>query len=184
MSSIKNKNTVSAYRWKKLFKILCIFIAGVMGISTVLIKYMPCLLLSARATLAFYSTLSSQIVSIKIMSFNWYNLCWIVLEHQVATLLMNIFHRLLSVSGIIQFCLTSNQKKIIVHLFIFLKRYILQDDICNSACEKNKTYRLLFGPAYLTLIDVLLTKSMISDQTDWSLDDKEAFRCYRQVKFY
>lgn len=64
-------------------------------------------------------------------------------------------------------------------------RYILQDDICSSSSEKHKTYRALFGPAYLALIDVLMTKSMISiDQSEWSPDDKETFRCYRQVSFY
>ena len=63
-------------------------------------------------------------------------------------------------------------------------RYILQDDMCSSPVEKLKVYQSLFGPAYLTLVDILMTKSMISiDQSDWSPDDKESFRCYRQVKF-
>lgn len=59
--------------------------------------------------------------------------------------------------------------------------YILQDDICTSNVEKQKIYESLFGPAYLALVDILLTKSMITvDQSDWSPDDKETFRCYRQ----
>ena len=48
-------------------------------------------------------------------------------------------------------------------------------------------YQSLFGPAYLALVDCLMTKSMMSiDQSEWSPDDKETFRCYRQVtsKFY
>lgn len=61
-------------------------------------------------------------------------------------------------------------------------RYILQDDICSLTGEKLDTYRTIFGPAYLTLVDVLLTKSMIApDHVDWAPDDKETFRCYRQV---
>ena len=63
-----------------------------------------------------------------------------------------------------------------------LNRYILQDDICSTAGDKYETYRTLFGPAYLTLVDLLMTKSMIAvDQSEWSPDDKETFRCYRQV---
>ena len=70
------------------------------------------------------------------------------------------------------------------NVYIFFDRDILQDDICSSSCEKHKTYRALFGPAYLTLIDALMTKSMMPvDQSEWSPEDKETFRCYRQVKF-
>lgn len=68
-------------------------------------------------------------------------------------------------------CLASNEN-----------RYILQDDMCTSTAEKHKVYQALFGPAYLALVDCLLTKSMITiDQSEWSPDDKETFRCYRQV---
>lgn len=40
----------------------------------------------------------------------------------------------------------------------------------------------MLGPAYLTLVDLLMTKSMLTpNQSDWTSEDKETFRCYRQV---
>ena len=66
--------------------------------------------------------------------------------------------------------------------FASCDRYILQDDMCGATPEKLKEYRDILGPVYLTLVDVLMTKSMITvDQSDWSAEDKETFRCYRQV---
>ena len=67
--------------------------------------------------------------------------------------------------------------------FYFLPaRYILQDDICSADPEKHKVYSEVLGPAYLTLVDLLMTKSMITvNQSDWTSEDKENFRCYRQV---
>ena len=60
-------------------------------------------------------------------------------------------------------------------------RYILQDDICGAIPEKHKVYTELFGPAYLALVDILMTKSMMVDESEWSAEDRETFRCYRQV---
>lgn len=59
--------------------------------------------------------------------------------------------------------------------------YILQDDICSAEPEKHEVYSEVLGPAYLTLVDLLMTKSMITlNQSDWTSEDKETFRCYRQ----
>lgn len=62
--------------------------------------------------------------------------------------------------------------------------YILQDDIVASDGEKGKEYMLLFKPLYQSLIETLLVKVQfppdhLYDQ-EWSSEDKEAFRCYRQ----
>ena len=54
--------------------------------------------------------------------------------------------------------------------------------MCSATPEKHKMYSEVLGPAYLTLVDLLMTKSMITlNQSDWSSEDKETFRCYRQV---
>lgn len=62
--------------------------------------------------------------------------------------------------------------------------YILQDDIIASDAGKAAEYVMLFKPLYETLIQTLLTKVQYpSDQmyeTEWTAEDKEAFRCYRQ----
>lgn len=62
--------------------------------------------------------------------------------------------------------------------------YILQDDIVASDGEKGKEYMILFKPLYQSLIETLLVKVQfppdhLYDQ-EWSSEDKEAFRCYRQ----
>lgn len=62
--------------------------------------------------------------------------------------------------------------------------YILQDDIVASDGEKGKEYMTLFKPLYQSLIETLLIKVQFPPDHlydhEWSSEDKEAFRCYRQ----
>lgn len=62
--------------------------------------------------------------------------------------------------------------------------YILQDDIVASDQPKAKEYLELFQPVFMTLIDTLLVKVQFPPDAvynnEWTSDDKETFRCYRQ----
>lgn len=62
--------------------------------------------------------------------------------------------------------------------------YTLQDDIIGSDQDKVATYLTLFNPLYQSLIDTLIVKVQYPPDSvyeqDWSNDDKEGFRCYRQ----
>ena len=62
--------------------------------------------------------------------------------------------------------------------------YTLQDDIIGSDQDKVASYLTLFNPLYQTLMDALIKKVQYpSDQVyehDWTNEDKESFRCYRQ----
>ncbi|RWS16817.1 importin-13-like protein [Dinothrombium tinctorium] len=62
--------------------------------------------------------------------------------------------------------------------------YTFQDDIIASEEEKLGTYLSVFSPLYQSLIETLINKvqyppDVIYDK-DWSNEDKESFRCYRQ----
>ena len=62
--------------------------------------------------------------------------------------------------------------------------YTLQDDIIASEQDKVASYLALFNPLYQTLMDTLIKKvkyppDQIYEQ-DWTNEDKESFRCYRQ----
>jgi hypothetical protein len=62
--------------------------------------------------------------------------------------------------------------------------YTLQDDIIGSDPDKVATYLTLFNPLYQSLIDTLIVKVQYPPDSiyepEWTNDDKEGFRCYRQ----
>ncbi|KAG5892535.1 hypothetical protein JTB14_011124 [Gonioctena quinquepunctata] len=59
--------------------------------------------------------------------------------------------------------------------------YTLQDDIISLDAPECAPLILMIKPYYRNLVCVMLTKSMFPLSDDnWSLDDKEVFRCYRQ----
>ncbi|KAL1494258.1 hypothetical protein ABEB36_009882 [Hypothenemus hampei] len=60
--------------------------------------------------------------------------------------------------------------------------YTLQDTILDLATAECAQLLLLIKPYYRELVCILLRKSMfpLVDDTSWTLDDKELFRCYRQ----
>lgn len=62
--------------------------------------------------------------------------------------------------------------------------YTFQDDVIASDQEKIPNYLSLFSPLYLSLIDTLLIKVQFPPdyvyEKEWSSEDKESFRCYRQ----
>ncbi|XP_074604258.1 importin-13-like protein cdm [Brevipalpus obovatus] len=62
--------------------------------------------------------------------------------------------------------------------------YTFQDDIIASEQEKIPTFLALFNSLYHSLIDTLLVKVQYPPDlvyaNDWTSDDKESFRCYRQ----
>ncbi|XP_066144032.1 importin-13 [Euwallacea fornicatus] len=60
--------------------------------------------------------------------------------------------------------------------------YTLQEDILSFFTADCPKLLLMVKPYYRELVCVLLRKSMLPlvDDTSWTLDDKEVFRCYRQ----
>ncbi|XP_050507704.1 importin-13 [Diabrotica virgifera virgifera] len=60
--------------------------------------------------------------------------------------------------------------------------YTLQDDIISLEAPECASLILTVKPYYRDLVCVMLRKSMfpVVDDNNWSLDDKEVFRCYRQ----
>lgn len=60
--------------------------------------------------------------------------------------------------------------------------YTLQDDILSLETAECAQLLLMIKPYYRDLVCIMLRKSMYppSEDSDWSLDDKEVFRCYRQ----
>ncbi|XP_015792696.1 importin-13 [Tetranychus urticae] len=62
--------------------------------------------------------------------------------------------------------------------------YTFQDDIIGSEQEKIPAFLALFNPLYHSLIDTLLVKVQYPPDSvysnDWTSEDKESFRCYRQ----
>ncbi|XP_060533437.1 importin-13 [Cylas formicarius] len=59
--------------------------------------------------------------------------------------------------------------------------YTLQDDILGLDTAQCAQLLLLIKPYYRNLVCILLRKSLLPiDDSGWSLDDKEVFRCYRQ----
>ena len=58
--------------------------------------------------------------------------------------------------------------------------YIFQDDIIACEPQQFQICAAVFGPVYLKLVEGLLKKCMYqADDSVWSLDQKEMFRCYR-----
>ncbi|KAJ3642174.1 hypothetical protein Zmor_024983 [Zophobas morio] len=60
--------------------------------------------------------------------------------------------------------------------------YTLQDDILSLETAECAQLLLMIKPYYRDLVCIMLRKSMypLNEDGDWSLDDKEVFRCYRQ----
>lgn len=59
--------------------------------------------------------------------------------------------------------------------------YILQDDMLAFGKEHFAVIMQSLGPVYLLLAEVMLHKSMLpADDSSWSSEEKEQFRCYRQ----
>jgi hypothetical protein len=60
--------------------------------------------------------------------------------------------------------------------------YTLQDDILSLETAECAQLLLMIKPYYRDLVCIMLRKSMypLQEDGDWSLDDKEVFRCYRQ----
>lgn len=60
--------------------------------------------------------------------------------------------------------------------------YTLQDDILSLGTAECTQLLLMIKPYYRDLVCIMLRKSMfpLNEDGDWSLDDKEVFRCYRQ----
>jgi hypothetical protein len=60
--------------------------------------------------------------------------------------------------------------------------YTLQDDILSLETAECAQLLLMIKPYYRDLVCIMLRKSMypLHEDGDWSLDDKEVFRCYRQ----
>jgi len=62
--------------------------------------------------------------------------------------------------------------------------YTFQDDIIGSPQERIPTFLALFNPLYHSLIDALIVKVQYPPDhvyaNEWTSQDKESFRCYRQ----
>ncbi|RWS31852.1 importin-13-like protein [Leptotrombidium deliense] len=62
--------------------------------------------------------------------------------------------------------------------------YTFQDDIIASDEGKLATYLSMFSPLYQSLIETLIAKVQYPPDSvfdnDWTIEDKESFRCYRQ----
>ncbi|XP_071954474.1 importin-13-like [Antedon mediterranea] len=61
--------------------------------------------------------------------------------------------------------------------------YILQDEITGAETVKCQEYLMTFGPIYMHLVDVMLTKVQYPSEDEyntWNTEEKEQFRCYRQ----
>ncbi|XP_064626443.1 importin-13-like isoform X2 [Lineus longissimus] len=61
--------------------------------------------------------------------------------------------------------------------------YILQDDIMSSDHELFQQYIRVFAPVYMSLVQVFLGKVAYPPEAEyvqWSKEEKEQFRCYRQ----
>ncbi|CAG9760659.1 unnamed protein product [Ceutorhynchus assimilis] len=60
--------------------------------------------------------------------------------------------------------------------------FTLQDDILNFDAAECAQLLLMVKPYYRELVCILLRKSMLPlvDDTSWTIEDKEVFRCYRQ----
>ena len=56
--------------------------------------------------------------------------------------------------------------------------------VIGSESDRAKFYLEMFGPLYQSLIETLLVKVQfppdVTYESEWSSEDKEAFRCYRQ----
>ena len=58
--------------------------------------------------------------------------------------------------------------------------YIFQDDIIACEPQQFQICAAVFGPVYLKLVEGMLKKCMYQvDDSTWTLDQKEVFRCYR-----
>ncbi|KAJ9589083.1 hypothetical protein L9F63_017628 [Diploptera punctata] len=59
--------------------------------------------------------------------------------------------------------------------------YILQDDIIASETEQFHLYVAMLSPVYRALAEIMLHKSMLpAAEENWSSEEKEELRCYRQ----